>query len=129
LHRAGICHGDFYSHNILVHQIVADEEKAPPRVRLTDFGAAFTYDRQSDYSDAIESTELRAFAIFVDEINRHCVEKSSIALHELVETCRKAGATFDKVFVEWRKLQLKALAKEFDPDTYGEDKEEEKSVS
>jgi serine/threonine protein kinase len=122
LHRAGICHGDFYSHNILVHQCATNDEEAMPQVRLTDFGAAYVYDRQADYSNAIESTELRAFATFVDEINRHCVEHSSIGLHDLSDACRKENATFDSVYIEWRKLQLKNLAKDFATDLCEEEK-------
>ena len=122
LHRAGICHADFYSHNILVHE--SDEDDALPQVRLTDFGAAYMYDREADYATAIETTELRAFGVFVDEIHRHCVDQSSSALHELAEACRTKGATFDGVHIRWRQAQLKALARSFDPDSSEEVKEE-----
>lgn len=62
LHENGLCHGDFYGHNILV------STKDRKRVWLTDFGAAFFYDRNHSYGTAIELIERRAFSHLVNEI-------------------------------------------------------------
>jgi tRNA A-37 threonylcarbamoyl transferase component Bud32 len=62
LHDVGICHGDFYGHNILI----SDEDEE--RVWLTDFGAAFFYDKGSPYGKAIERVESRAFGHLVAEL-------------------------------------------------------------
>jgi len=62
LHQNGLCHGDFYGHNILVS---TDDRK---RVWLTDFGAAFFYDQNHAYGTAIELIERRAFSHLVEEI-------------------------------------------------------------
>jgi hypothetical protein len=69
LHRIGVCHGDFYAHNILVS---ADD---PSQVRLTDWGAAFQYDPDGDGDSGlgrwIQTVELRAFAVFLQELLDH----------------------------------------------------------
>lgn len=73
LHDQGICHGDFYGHNILISN--EDED----RVWLTDFGAAFFYDRDSAYGKAIERVERRAFGHLVNEIGSLLTSSSSSA--------------------------------------------------
>ena len=62
LHAKGICHGDFYGHNILVYQ----DDKS--KVKLSDFGAAWFYHRTADYGPLVEKIEMRAFGHFVEEI-------------------------------------------------------------
>jgi hypothetical protein len=62
LHAAGICHGDFYGHNILISMVSEDE------LWLTDFGAAFFYERNSAYGDLIEKIERRALKHLITEI-------------------------------------------------------------
>lgn len=62
LHSVGLCHGDFYGHNILI------QETNLSNVRLGDFGGAFFYDRSAPYAGLIEQCELRSFAVFVDEV-------------------------------------------------------------
>lgn len=66
LHQRGICHGDFYGHNVLISNNNDVDEN---RVWLTDFGAAFVYDTASDYGKRVEATERRAFGHFVREIS------------------------------------------------------------
>jgi len=63
LHEKGITHGDFYGHNILVSTKTDDSH-----VWLTDFGAAFFYDRTSEFGDLIQMVERRAFSHLVYEI-------------------------------------------------------------
>ena len=84
LHVMGICHGDFYGHNILVlspttttQKTILDDggccnsEVVDPvslHVKLTDFGASFIYNRKSDYGEMIECIEVRAFGHLLSEI-------------------------------------------------------------
>lgn len=124
LHQAGITHGDLYGHNLLVRNN-NDKDKddndrdrdddTPPLVKLSDFGAAYAYDRTADYAPYVEMVELRAFGILVGEINRHVVRQTSILLDQLVRASATVQ-TFDHLLVAWRKLQLRAMAKAFDPD-------------
>ena len=65
LHGAGICHGDFYGHNILMPPKGSDDDK---KVKLSDFGAAFMYDKSKKYGHLIEVAEKRAFARLVTEV-------------------------------------------------------------
>ena len=65
LHAKGICHGDFYGHNILIHEGSTEEDF---RVKLSDFGAAFFYDRTAPYAKLIEKIEMRAFGVLVEEL-------------------------------------------------------------
>jgi hypothetical protein len=62
LHAVGICHGDFYGHNILISMDSDDE------LWLTDFGAAFFYERNTEYGNLIEKIERRAFKHLTTEI-------------------------------------------------------------
>ena len=62
LHGIGLSHGDFYAHNILV----STGDKCI--VKLTDFGAAFFYDKNSDYGKFIERIEMRAYGHLVEEL-------------------------------------------------------------
>lgn len=117
LHHSGICHGDVYGHNLLVHS------EDPTRVRLSDFGAAFFYEPSTEYGRLVQVVELRALAILVDEIVALVEEKQELALlKQLVEQCRSSGATFESVLVWWKQQQLKGLANEFEA-KLNEDKE------
>lgn len=109
LHAVGICHGDFYGHNILCHQ----DDVA--KVKLSDFGAAFFYDRQSAYGSMLETVELRAFAILVEEMHALLIDEGNV-LKELAVTCRAEASTFDKVHIWWKQKQLAGLAKAFGAD-------------
>jgi hypothetical protein len=111
LHAVGICHGDFYGHNILCNQEDAT------KVKLSDFGAAFFYDRQSDYGSMLETVELRAFAILVEELHALLIDKGNV-LKELALTCRAEASTFDKVHIWWKQRQLAGLAKAFGADAF-----------
>lgn len=114
LHKQGICHGDFYGHNILV----CTEDTS--QVRLSDFGAAFFYEKESEvssYGTLLERIELRSFAIFVEEVNTHLEEGELALLGELVARCRKEDPSsennFDRVYIWWKQKQLADIAKEF----------------
>eukprot|EP00560_Eucampia_antarctica_P002950 CAMPEP_0197841590 /NCGR_PEP_ID=MMETSP1437-20131217/46269_1 /TAXON_ID=49252 ORGANISM="Eucampia antarctica, Strain CCMP1452" /NCGR_SAMPLE_ID=MMETSP1437 /ASSEMBLY_ACC=CAM_ASM_001096 /LENGTH=279 /DNA_ID=CAMNT_0043451375 /DNA_START=496 /DNA_END=1335 /DNA_ORIENTATION=- len=93
LHRNGICHGDFYGHNILTSR----EDKSD--VKLTDFGAAFCYEKDSDYGRLIERIEARAYGHLVNEIscllrkNESCQESQTIAsaLSNLSKECHNSS--------------------------------------
>ena len=133
LHASGICHGDFYGHNILV------ESTNPANVRLTDLGAAFFYDKASPSAPYIELTEIRAFCILCQEVHQHFVvngtsadNKESKLLTDLIQYMQqetKIGESeqkeeesllsFEKVLVWWKQKQLVAMAQKFDPDDDG----------
>lgn len=113
LHKVGICHGDFYGHNILVKQ----DDKS--QVRLSDFGAAFFYERFADgndcclsYGELLERTELRAFAVLVEEVNHSLLldgPRDNFAA--LVNRCRSEQAGgFENVYIWWKQQQLAGLA-------------------
>jgi tRNA A-37 threonylcarbamoyl transferase component Bud32 len=100
LHECGICHGDFYGHNILIKE----EE-----VRLSDFGAAFFYDRNAVYAELVERMEMRAFAHLLDEIimllSRSLEDAASDVGTDLVElrdACRNDSYSFPEVQDLWR---------------------------
>lgn len=106
LHSSGVCHGDFYGHNILV------KSDGTFSVKLTDFGAAFLYDRSSEYGKLIEKVEIRAFRHLVDEI-RVLVQKNqpevtkSAPVHQLlnelldISLLAAAGTSFSQLQEEW----------------------------
>ena len=104
LHQKGIAHGDFYGHNILVHK------EDPSQVRLSDFGAAFFYDKEM--LPLLERIELRAFAIFVQEICDIVAEEEN-ELPALVDRCLNEKESFDSVFIWWKQRQLKDMALAF----------------
>ena len=67
LHSAGICHGDFYGHNILIPPPGSTDSNGN-KVKLSDMGAAFMYNKRKKYGGLIEVIEKRAFARLVTEI-------------------------------------------------------------
>lgn len=90
LHAKGICHGDFYGHNILIHDGATDDF----RVKLSDFGAAFFYDRTASYATWIEKIEMRAFGVLVEELQGLLEgEEESPIFVKLVTACRESEAT------------------------------------
>jgi len=95
LHEVGICHGDFYGHNILTS--TADENHA----WLTDFGAAFIYDVKSNYGKLIEGAERRAFSHLVSEVRDVMAENSSFKdrLGEFAHLCHEQ--TFSELHETW----------------------------
>jgi hypothetical protein len=115
LHAVGICHGDFYGHNILLSTNKGEDDVT--KVKLSDFGAAFFYDRQSNYGSMLEAVELRAFAILVEELHALLIDEGNV-LKELALTCRAEASTFDKVHIWWKQRQLANLAKAFGADTF-----------
>ena len=126
LHQNGICHGDFYGHNILI----SSTKNGEFHVKLSDFGAAFFYDRSSTANDGqgIERTELRAFGILIEELRDQVwkKEKNSLddsvaaldsppttdtkkkveVLTDLIASCRVPTTTFDEL---WKKIQQIAV--------------------
>lgn len=101
LHEQGICHGDFYGHNILISD--KDEE----RLWLTDFGAAFFYDTSAVYGKAIEVVERRAFGLLVSEISSLLTSSSSTSvegtqgmLASLANSCN--DLSFKELYEEWK---------------------------
>lgn len=86
LHAKGICHGDFYGHNILIHEGATEEEF---RVKLSDFGAAFFYDVTAPYAKWIEKIELRAFGVLVEELQGLLAEgEGNPVFAQLVGACQ-----------------------------------------
>ncbi|KAG7337563.1 serine/threonine protein kinase [Nitzschia inconspicua] len=96
LHGLGICHADFYAHNILIHP-------ALEKVKLSDYGAAFYYDVASDYGKAIQGIELKAYVVLVQELFDLIVVPSlaSQPVHhpwmDLLEQCQKPNVTFAEI--------------------------------
>ena len=127
LHSHGISHGDFYGHNILVSQgsnnsDADDCNYASINVRLSDFGAAFMYDTNSNYGKYIEKIEMRAFQVFLEELIEHyyddqqCIDDdNSKMLTNLMNQCNVAS-TFSEIYIYWQQQQLKNIAKAFDTD-------------
>lgn len=99
LHEKGICHGDFYGHNILISDDTQDQ------IWLTDFGAAFLYDGQSDYGKLIVKIEKRAFLHLVNEVNSLVPE----TLQELKEKISQFSMaiplkSFDELHRQWKEV-------------------------
>jgi hypothetical protein len=86
-------------------------------VKLSDFGAAFFYDRQSNYGKMLEAVELRAFAILVEELHSLLIDDGDV-LKELALTCRAEASSFNKVHIWWKQRQLARLAKAFAADAF-----------
>eukprot|EP00934_Nitzschia_sp_Nitz4_P006907 Nitzschia sp. Nitz4//scaffold344_size17659//260//1594//NITZ4_008807-RA/size17659-snap-gene-0.30-mRNA-1//1//CDS//3329548600//6897//frame0 len=84
----GICHGDFYGHNIL---LCMREHK----VKLSDFGAAFFYDIGSEYGNLIHTVELRAYEVLVKELSQIATDANQDEWKALVEACEEPGVTFE----------------------------------
>eukprot|EP00977_Amphora_coffeiformis_P020990 scaffold8690_cov190-Amphora_coffeaeformis.AAC.17 len=141
LHQAGLTHGDLYGHNLLVTSSSSHEDDntntttttststSKVRIKLSDFGAAYAYDRTAPYAPYVEAAEVRALGVLVQEINEHVVQQPSILLDKLVQACNTTTTTtqtFDHVWIAWRKWQLSAMAKAFDPDVEDDDDDEKK---
>jgi len=119
LHMNGINHGDFYGHNILMSTV--DESQS----WLTDFGAAFFYDRESEYGDLIELTERRAFSHLVREVSQvlivkddsvttvdeGVVEQVQQILNDIAGSCE--SLSFTDLYTKWNAL-IDPLAKHFE---------------
>jgi serine/threonine protein kinase len=95
LHQKGICHGDFYAHNILI---------SSSNVKLSDFGAAFFYDTKSEYGEHIQTIELRSYSVLVEELHKLVSSSSSSSSdtlsrrwEDLTNACVRKGATFEEL--------------------------------
>ena len=106
LHSKGICHGDFYAHNILL-------SSSGDNVKLSDFGAAFFYDTTAPYADWIQKIELRAFGILVAELydlllNRcsdQLQQQNYTVLMDLAKSCNDPTIrTFQQLYEGYSKL-------------------------
>jgi len=91
-----------------------------PLVRLTDFGAAFFYDKQQPYGDLLERIELRAFGVLVEEINGLVIGGPVDFLSQLAKQCKPSidsvacdSTNFDSVFIWWKQQELAKMAKAF----------------
>ena len=104
--KCSITHGDFYGHNILF------STKEESQIWLTDFGAAFFYDRNSEYGPYIELIERRAFSHLLSEVmdltTRFCMGKQGDdknvikfqkMLQELIDCC--VALTFEQLYSKW----------------------------
>mmetsp|Transcript_18815 Transcript_18815/g.38549 ORF Transcript_18815/g.38549 Transcript_18815/m.38549 type:complete len:545 (+) Transcript_18815:67-1701(+) len=109
-HASGLCHGDFYSHNILV----ADDGDS----KLTDFGAAFFYDKSKPEAELVQRCELRAYRIWLDEIigmvdfdkSNQWEMQAFNDLKDLADDLAKPGATFTSAAVYPRLYKCKPEA-------------------
>jgi hypothetical protein len=90
--QKGICHGDFYGHNILI----SPETES---VKLSDFGAAFFYDVDSDYGKLLQRVELRSYSVLVDElfalVQDKADEDESDRWKELIHDCGDSAISFE----------------------------------
>mmetsp|Transcript_7129 Transcript_7129/g.15567 ORF Transcript_7129/g.15567 Transcript_7129/m.15567 type:complete len:453 (-) Transcript_7129:141-1499(-) len=110
LHAAGICHGDFYGHNILMPPNDSDDEK---KVKLSDFGAAFMYDKSKKYGHLIEVAEKRAFARLVTEVcalleysNDDAAPQTIKLLADLSHVCLSSSLdSFEFLNLKWKGLK------------------------
>jgi serine/threonine protein kinase len=91
LHAKGICHGDFYGHNILLQE--SDESF---RVKLSDFGAAFFYDTAAPYAELVQRIEMRAFGVCILELNKLSGGDDS-DLSEWAKCCRSQIGRFSEL--------------------------------
>ena len=109
----GIMHGDFYGHNILFSKL--DEGQ----IWLSDFGAAFFYDRHSEYGPLIEKIERRAFGHlleeiilylmkFIDEEDKGLSSTKFQTLQEIIQnligSCE--DMTFEQLYSKWSMFRL-----------------------
>mmetsp|Transcript_15341 Transcript_15341/g.44391 ORF Transcript_15341/g.44391 Transcript_15341/m.44391 type:complete len:493 (-) Transcript_15341:156-1634(-) len=109
LHAAGVCHGDFYGHNILIPPPGSSGNK----VKLSDMGAAFMYNKRKKYGGLIEVIEKRAFARLVTEICSLLVKsddpdarEASKLLADLSHICLASSLdTFEFLNLKWQGLQ------------------------
>ncbi|CAJ1948391.1 unnamed protein product [Cylindrotheca closterium] len=101
LHQHGICHGDFYGHNIL---ICTKDETA---VWLTDFGAAFFYEPSSEYGKLIQQVERRAFSHLLDEIAALLPPTTASSCQDKIKTLSShcASMTFEELHQKWTELK------------------------
>eukprot|EP00980_Cylindrotheca_fusiformis_P012933 scaffold3235_cov83-Cylindrotheca_fusiformis.AAC.4 len=116
LHQHGICHGDFYGHNILVstkNNNNKNDDTTRHQVWLTDFGAAFFYDPHSIYGPYIQRVERRAFGHLLTEIVALLQPtKSSLSLTsttkdritELASCCETM--TFSELYKKWTAMDF-----------------------
>lgn len=110
LHGLGLVHADFYGHNILYNAETND-------VRLSDFGAAYFYDKKAPYGKLLQQTEMRAFGVLVAEVAALIKAESERSnLQELVDEIGNRE-TMEDLRIWWKQQQLKNMAAEFDPDS------------
>lgn len=107
LHSLGVTHGDFYAHNILV----SDDLKS---VKLSDFGAAYLYDKDAEYGNLIQNIELRAFGVLVEEVAKQLNDSTHKSrLEQLHALCFQSGSTFDSVSIWLKQRSLSDMAEAF----------------
>jgi hypothetical protein len=111
IHKAGICHGDFYGHNILINPTTES-------VKLSDFGAAYFYDTSNElYGALIPQIELRAYSVLIEELlTLHNNRKDDCAgdgikkatqtpppdrLKQLLTACHEQGSTFQTLVAQF----------------------------
>jgi len=97
LHANGICHGDFYAHNILI-RLSADGID----VKLSDFGAAFFYDAASQYGSLVQRCEVRAFGVLIEEVVALASDGASPTLDKLKAVAATAAGTDAFTFAQIR---------------------------
>jgi Protein kinase domain/Leucine rich repeat len=104
LHAIGICHGDFYAHNILVAISIGIDDLP---IKLSDFGAAFAYDPQSEYGPYIAQIEVRAFAVLVEEVATRIevansdADNESVARIKSLYTLSQSATSFSSLQRDW----------------------------
>lgn len=112
IHSLGICHGDFYGHNILL----CDHDST--KFKLSDFGAAFLYDRTAQYGKMVELIEMRAFGHLVTEITALLNKESipeKIQLEKLATACLDTTQSFSSLNIIWTALTQTCINKKSNP--------------
>ena len=90
LHEAGILHGDFYAHNMLVDPAGGSY--------LGDFGAA-SFHPPGIPAQKLERLEVRAFGCLLEELAERC-EGDAIDLHDLARSCLNSQPSARPLFAD-----------------------------
>ena len=112
LHQKGINHGDFYAHNILISTKTGTTSQSNETttttkdVKLSDFGAAFFYDSNTEYGKYIQTIELRSFIVLVEELYNKVVAAASTTTSKpwtrLKEACQEKDTTFESLVQQFQ---------------------------
>jgi len=113
LHTRGICHGDVYLHNTL--RVTSGESAGT--IRLSDLGAACTYDRLRDA--VLERIEVRSFGFLVQDLLKwiqltdEIGNQQLVRLREVAESCEAEKVeelpTFDAITSSLHAIESIAL--------------------
>jgi len=113
LHKLGLCHADFYAHNILIQPTFQ-------HVKVSDFGAAFRYrynnnnsnnnKNEKEFGRLVEIIEVRAYSVFVTELYNLTAKSSDDGMQhpwkKLIKESHKPDATFGGLFEKFNNNKI-----------------------